>query len=199
MPLRFVGGLQHHCVILWAVSTLKTKAFIAASCHAVVLLVRPTPQAGHRSSCLSVVWLKIFVTFTRYFPSRVQMTFSLSCTRVAIPTILNFAQPSRQCRRRSIISDRDREIYGISEQVDWTDGYWRKYLFSCSATMYDSKCMTTPVAENTFDSRLVFVLLSFVGSCLVEVVPGHPRLSLSGTGVPWVSLPGPTSVKQSAG
>ena len=28
--------LQHHCVILWAVSTLITKAYIAASCHGVI-------------------------------------------------------------------------------------------------------------------------------------------------------------------
>ena len=31
-----------------------------------------------------------------------------------------------------------------------------------------------------------------VGSRLVELVVGHPRPSQSGTGVPWVSLPGPT-------
>ena len=34
---RCTGGLQHHCAILWALSTLKTKAFIAAFCHGVVL------------------------------------------------------------------------------------------------------------------------------------------------------------------
>ena len=28
----------------------------------------------------------------------------------------------------------------------------------------------------------------------VDRVVGHPRPSLSGTGVPWVSLPGPTGV-----
>ena len=36
LPLRSVGGFQHHsytCVILWAVSTFITKAYIAASCH----------------------------------------------------------------------------------------------------------------------------------------------------------------------
>ena len=36
LPLRSVGGLQHHCVILWAVSILITKAYIAASCHGVI-------------------------------------------------------------------------------------------------------------------------------------------------------------------
>ena len=51
--LLLVDVLQNHCVILWAVSTtLITEAFIAASCHGVV-------------------------TFARYFPSRVLMTFSL--------------------------------------------------------------------------------------------------------------------------
>ena len=39
LPLRFVGGVQRHCVMLWAVSTLLTKAYIAASCHSVVLWV----------------------------------------------------------------------------------------------------------------------------------------------------------------
>ena len=37
LPLRFVGGLQHDCVILWAVSTFFVTVFIAASCHGVVL------------------------------------------------------------------------------------------------------------------------------------------------------------------
>ena len=32
----FPTPLRHHCVILWAVSTLITKAYIAASCHGVV-------------------------------------------------------------------------------------------------------------------------------------------------------------------
>ena len=46
---------------------------------------------------------------------------------------------------------------------------------------------------------LVFVMLSFVGGNLVELVSGHPRPSLSGTGAPWVSLLGLTSVPQSPG
>ena len=44
--------------------------------------------------------------------------------------------------------------------------------------------MITPVAESTFVSRVVCVLLSVV--VFVELVVGHPRPSLSGTGVPWV-------------
>ena len=32
----FPTPLRHHCVILWAVSTLTTKAYIPASCHGVV-------------------------------------------------------------------------------------------------------------------------------------------------------------------
>ena len=62
--------------------------------------------------------------------------------------------------------------------------------------LYDYTCLTVPVCENTFDSRFV---LSFVGRRTVEVMSGHPRPSLSGTGVPWVSLPGPTGVPQSPG
>ena len=34
-----LGVLQYHCVMLWAVSTFITKAFIAGSCHGVVLWV----------------------------------------------------------------------------------------------------------------------------------------------------------------
>ena len=40
--LLLVGVLQCHCVMLWIVSTFTMKAFIAASCHCGVLLVRPT-------------------------------------------------------------------------------------------------------------------------------------------------------------
>ena len=70
-------------MILWAVSTFTTKAYIAASCHGVVRrFVR------HRWRVIdprvSLVWflsLKIsvcLVTVTRYFPSRVFMTFFLA-------------------------------------------------------------------------------------------------------------------------
>ena len=86
--------------------------------------VRPAPLACHRSSCLSrLVSFAGLVILTRYFPSRVLMTFSLflvivTCsamsfalrsaaiarlildasllqgTRAAVPTLLNFAVPS---------------------------------------------------------------------------------------------------------
>ena len=36
LPLQFVGGLQHHCVILWAVFTFFVRVFIAAKGHGVV-------------------------------------------------------------------------------------------------------------------------------------------------------------------
>ena len=68
-----------------------------------------------------------------------------------------------------------------------------------SATMYDYKCVTALDSENQFDSRPVFVKLSFVGGRLVQIVSGHPRPSLSGTSAPWVSLLGPTGVPQSPG
>ena len=86
LPLRSIGGFQHHSyttVILWAVSTFKTKAYIAASCHGVV---RRFVQHRWRviDPRVSLVWflsLKIsvcLVTVTRYFPSRVFMTFFLA-------------------------------------------------------------------------------------------------------------------------
>ena len=56
--------------------------------------------------------------------------------------------------------------------------------------MEDSRCVTALVSENRVDTMLVFVMLSFVGGRLVELVSGHPRPSLSGTGVPWVSFAG---------
>ena len=37
LPLRCVGGLRNHCVILWAVSTFSVRVFIAASGHGVLL------------------------------------------------------------------------------------------------------------------------------------------------------------------
>ena len=48
-------------------------------------------------------------------------------------------------------------------------------------------------------ARLSQGLSSVWRSSVVEQVVGHPRPSLSGTGVPWVSLPGPTGVPQSPG
>ena len=69
-----------------------------------------------------------------------------------------------------------------------------------SATVKDSRCLSAPgccLARLTQTCPLV--VLSFVGRRVVEAVVGHPRLPCSGTGVPWVSLPGPTGVPQSPG
>ena len=74
LPLRFVGGLQRHCVILWAVSTLTAKAFIAASRHSVVLWV-----VQHRWAIACRLSLAGVVIVTRYFPSRVLMTLVSFC------------------------------------------------------------------------------------------------------------------------
>ena len=81
----FPVPLQYYCVVLWAVSILMTKAYIAASCHGVVRrFVR------HRCRVLephvSVVWFlsrrlvsfTVTVTVTRHFPSRVLLTFSVA-------------------------------------------------------------------------------------------------------------------------
>ena len=54
MPLRFVGGLQHHCVVLRAVSTLLVRVFKRGLKPRRGPLVRPTLLGGHRSSCLSL-------------------------------------------------------------------------------------------------------------------------------------------------
>ena len=73
LPLRFVGGVQRHCVIRWAVSTLITKAFIA---YGVVLWF-----VQHRwaiDSRVSLTEIGVSLVVTRYFPSRVLMT-RLSC------------------------------------------------------------------------------------------------------------------------
>ena len=80
MPLQSVGGFQHHCVILWAVSTLITKAYIAAYCHGVVhWFVRHRWRVLDPRLSLSVVWFwqKLSATVARYCSSRVLMTFSL--------------------------------------------------------------------------------------------------------------------------
>ena len=52
----FPTPLRHHCVILWAVSTLITKAYIAASCHWRGPSVRSASQACHRSSLSLSLW-----------------------------------------------------------------------------------------------------------------------------------------------
>ena len=135
-----MSGLRSSLLLLLCtVSTFIMKAYIAASCLGVVLWFvqhRFRHCRAYRSSCLflsSGFDLKIFVTFTRYFPSRVLMTFSLSlvivtcfamsfalrsgaiarlildasllhCTRVAIPTILNFADQLFCWMRTSVFS-----------------------------------------------------------------------------------------------
>ena len=58
----------------------------------------------------------------------------------------------------------------------------------CSATMQDSRCLSAPgCCTKHVCLRACRRRLSFVGGLLVEQVVGHPRLSLSGTGVLWVS------------
>ena len=80
----------------------------------------------------------------------------------------------------------------------WTLNIWSTRVNFHSAPL---PCMMTSVGlllflKNTSHSRSVF---SLVGSRIVELVVGHPQPSLSGTGVPWVSLPGDTGVPQSPG
>ena len=75
---------------------LRNEGFFAASCHGVVLWFFRHCWA-HRSSCLFLsFWLrlKIFVYLvivTRYFPSRVFMTFSLSGHRHMLRNVLRTA------------------------------------------------------------------------------------------------------------
>ena len=80
--LLLVGVPQYHCVVLWAVSTFTTKAFMAASCHGVVLrFVQHRRLVIDPRVSFCRLALKIFVSLvivTRYFPSRALMTFSLS-------------------------------------------------------------------------------------------------------------------------
>ena len=82
--------------MLWTLSTFTRKAFIAASCHGRGLLVRPTLLGVSILVSLSVVWLllKIFVYLvivTRYFPSRVLMTFSLCGHRHLLRNVIRTA------------------------------------------------------------------------------------------------------------
>ena len=75
----FPISLQHHCVVLWAVSTLTTKAYIAASCHGLVRrFVRHRWRVLDLRVSLSSGSFTVTVTVTRYFPSRVFLTFSLA-------------------------------------------------------------------------------------------------------------------------
>ena len=75
----FPTPLRHHCVILWAVSTLITKAYLPASCHGVVR--RFVFGTGGVSSILVFLHRLVsssgLVIVKRYFPSRVLMTLSL--------------------------------------------------------------------------------------------------------------------------
>ena len=66
--------------ILWAVSTLITKAHIAASCHGEVRrFVRHRWRVlNPRVSLSRLVSFTVTVTVTRYSPSRVLLTFSLA-------------------------------------------------------------------------------------------------------------------------
>ena len=83
-------------------------------------LIRPTPLGGHRSSCLSLCRLtslteivascaarfaRCNMSLSCHFHTLLPFTcaddscFSLSCTRAAMPTILNFADQSFFCVR----------------------------------------------------------------------------------------------------
>ena len=79
-------------------SVLLLSHFVVESFHRGLLsrrgpLVRATPQWGHRSSCFC---LKFFVTSTHHFPFTCadDSCLSLSCTRAAVPTLLNFTSSS---------------------------------------------------------------------------------------------------------
>ena len=52
------------------------------------------PRLSHCRPTSLTVFSVSLVTVTRYFPSRGLMTFSLSCTRAAFPTLLNFVATS---------------------------------------------------------------------------------------------------------
>ena len=117
--LLLVGVLQYHCVILWAVSTFTTKAFIAASCHGVVLWVvrhrnvfidprvSLTEILCHFRTLLPLVCshdflsLVVVTCFAMSFALRsaaiarlILDASLLHCTRAAVPTLLNFADQS---------------------------------------------------------------------------------------------------------
>ena len=104
LPLRFVGGLQHHCVVLWAASTFLVRIFIAASCHGVVLWFVQRCWAFinshvslYRLTSLTEIFASCAERFARcYFPSRVLMTLvSLVCTWER-PTVVNSERSSCQ-------------------------------------------------------------------------------------------------------
>ena len=111
LPLRFVGGLQHHCVRLWAVSTFLVRVFPAASGHGVILWFVQHRWAAIDSRvslcrltslteiCASSAarFARSYMSLSCHFHTLLPFTcaddsrLSLSCTRAAIPTILNFA------------------------------------------------------------------------------------------------------------
>ena len=79
LPLRFVGGLLHHCVILWAVSAFLVRVFIAASGHGVVLWFvqhRRVVIDSRVSLCCLTLLTEIFASCAARF-ARCYM--SLSC------------------------------------------------------------------------------------------------------------------------
>ena len=86
-------GLQYHCAILWAVSTLETKAFIAASCHGVVHWV-----VRHRWACFLYRLVSLTENLCLYCECQTLHPFtcfwclslSLACTRAAVPTLFDF-------------------------------------------------------------------------------------------------------------
>ena len=109
--LHRTGGLQHHCAILWAVST--TEAFIAATCRCVIvvsvrhrwLVVDPRlflvcERIVPKWSTISVVYLlpNLLLLCVRSVPFSLCCSFSLSQNFLSAmhagcsPTILNCAR-----------------------------------------------------------------------------------------------------------
>ena len=83
--MLLAGGLQYHCVMLWAVPPSQRG-----------LSSRPPVTAwsfgsSNTAGCSSILVFSLtensFVTFARYFPSRVLMTFSLSVTHAGVSTL----------------------------------------------------------------------------------------------------------------
>ena len=150
LPLRSFGGFQHHstplCTQLMRCQQQQPHCDYLGCVHPHYeglyrgllprrgLSVRLAPLACHRSSCLSrLVSFSGLVIITRYFSSRVSMTFSLClvivtcfamsfalradatsrlildasllhCTRAAVPTLLNRADQSFCWMQNSVFS-----------------------------------------------------------------------------------------------
>ena len=102
--LLLVGVLQDHCVVLWAVSTLITKAVMAASCHGVVFWF-----VQHCRVVIDprVSLIKILCHFRALLPFTCadDSCVSLSCTRAAVPTLLNVASSSLSWMRPLLSAD----------------------------------------------------------------------------------------------